>query len=65
MNHKEIDFEISRLVTEKRLLQESLKRNENEIEKKEIKKRIMSINGKVYSLRRQYNNEKDSIKSTN
>ena len=65
MNHKEIDFEISRLVTEKRLLQESLKRNENEIEKKEIKKRIMSINGKVYSLRRQYNNEKDLTKSTN
>ena len=61
MNHKEIDLEISRLVTEKRLLQESLKRNENEIEKKEI----MSINGKIYSLRRQYNNEKELTKSTN
>ncbi len=64
MKQKEIDVEISKLVTEKRLLNESLKLNQNEQEKKEIRKRIISINGKISYLRRQYNNEIDKNKST-
>lgn len=52
MKDKEIDNEISSLVIEKKLLNESLKRNENEEEQKEIKRRIMNLNGKIYRLRR-------------
>lgn len=52
MKDKEIDNEISSLVIEKKLLNESLKRNDSEEEKKEIKRRIMNLNGKIYRLRR-------------
>lgn len=57
MNEKEIDNEISSLVIEKKLLNESLKRNKNELEQKEIKRRIMSLNGKIYRLRRIRSND--------
>lgn len=57
MKEKEIDNEISRLVIEKRLLNESLKRNKNELEQKEIKRRIMSLNGEIYRLRRLRSND--------
>ena len=43
-----LDKEISSLVIEKRLLTHSLKINENLDEQKEIKRKIMTINGKSY-----------------
>lgn len=63
-----IDKEISSLVIEKRLLTQSLKINENLDEQKEIKRKIMAINGKIYRLRHlreNGNEEREVIKSTN
>ena len=63
-----LDKEISSLVIEKRLLTQSLKINENLEEQKEIKRKIMSIDGKIYRLRhlRENGNEKrEVIKSAN
>lgn len=47
MDKKEIDKEINCLVTEKRLLMESMKRTKNEDEKKEMHKRIIMINAEI------------------
>ncbi len=63
-----LDKEISSLVIEKRLLTHSLKINENLDEQKEIKRKIMTINGKIYRLRHlreNGNEEREVIKSTN
>ena len=48
---RENDIEISKLVIEKKLLLESLKRNTNEFERKEIKKKIMLIDGMIFKSR--------------
>ena len=42
---------ILKLVIEKKLLLESLKRNTNEFERKEIKKKIMLIDGMIFKSR--------------
>ncbi len=49
--NRENDIEISKLVIEKKLLLESLKRNTNEFERKEIKKKIMLIDGMIFKSR--------------
>lgn len=54
MKIKEIDKEINKLVIEKRLLNASSKRTENEEEQKEIKKRIIKINYEIKKLKSLY-----------
>lgn len=49
--NKELDIDVNKLVIEKRLLLESLKRNTNEYERKEIKKKIMIIDGLIFKSR--------------
>lgn len=54
MDKKEIDKEINCLVTEKRLLMESMKRTKNEEEKKQIHKRIIMINAEIRKAKVKY-----------
>lgn len=54
MNPREIDKEVSRLVMEKHLLTLSMKRTENEEEKKEIKKRLIRINAEIRKTKAKY-----------
>ena len=54
MEVKEIDKEISRLVIEKHLLNESMKRTKSEEEQKEIKKRLIRINAEIRRTKLKY-----------
>lgn len=54
MDKKEIDKEINCLVTEKRLLMESMKRTKNEEEKKQMHKRIIMINAEIRKAKVKY-----------
>lgn len=54
MDLKKIDKEINRLVIEKHLLSESMKRTKNEEEKKEIKKRLIRINAEIRRTKLKY-----------
>ncbi len=56
MNIKEIDNEINKLVIEKKLLNESLKRTKSEEEQKGIRKRIIMINSEIRKLKVKYDN---------
>ena len=57
MSVKEIDEEINKLVREKKLLNESMKRTKNEIEQKGIKKRVIMINAEIRKLKLEYSIE--------
>ncbi len=54
MNTKEIDIAINKLVIEKKLLNESLKRTKNVEEQLGIKKRIIMINSEIRKLKVKY-----------
>lgn len=54
MDLKKIDKEINRLVIEKHLLSESMKRTKSEEEKKEIKKRLIRINAEIRRTKLKY-----------
>ncbi len=59
MDLKSIDKEINRLVIEKHLLKESMKRTKNEEELKEIKKRIIRINAEIRKTKLKYDVKED------
>lgn len=54
MDLKDIDKEINRLVMEKKLLSESMKRTKNEEERKEMHKRIIRINAEIRRTKEKY-----------
>lgn len=54
MDLKKIDKEINRLVIEKRLLSESMKRTKSEEEVKEMRKRIIRINAEIRRTKLKY-----------
>lgn len=60
----DIDTKINSLVIEKKLLNESLKRSNSDIEKQEIKKRLIFLNGEIYKLRHSRNEIIENSKST-
>ena len=59
MDLKTIDKEINRLVIEKRLLNESIKRTKNEEEQKEMRKRIIMINAEIRKTKEKYDKQDD------
>lgn len=60
MDLKKIDKEINRLVIEKHLLAESMKRTKSEEEKKEIKKRLIRINAEIRRTKLKYDQVEES-----
>lgn len=60
MDLKEIDKEINRLVIEKHLLKESIKRTKSEEEQKEIKKRLIRINAEIRKTKLKYDQVEDA-----
>lgn len=61
----EIDNKINRLVIEKRLLNESLKRSKDILEIQEIKRRLIQLNGEIYKLRHSREEVIKEVQSTN
>lgn len=61
----EIDNKINRLVIEKRLLNESLKRSKDTLEIQEIKRRLIQLNGEIYKLRHSREEVIKEVQSTN
>lgn len=62
MDLKDIDKEINRLVMEKKLLSESMKRTKSEEERKEMHKRIIRINAEIRKTKEKYE-KKDEEKT--
>jgi len=61
MNKEDFDSKMSRLVTEKKLLLESVKRSDDLKTKNKIKKRIIHLNGEILRLKKEYNINKEIL----
>jgi len=59
MDLKDIDKEINRLVMEKKLLSESMKRTKSEEERKEMHKRIIRINAEIRRTKEKYDKKEE------
>jgi len=59
MNKEDFDSKMSRLVTEKKLLLESVKRSDDLETKNQIKKRIIHLNGEILRLKKELNINKE------